>query len=48
MVVKNMPYVNPEGYLYEYQKRKIKAAQRIKKQIKNFGLNAVDLGISIV
>ncbi len=46
MIVKNEPYVNPEGYLFLDQKRKLKTAERIKRQIKNFGLNAADIGLA--
>ena len=45
MVVKHIPYVNPEGYLFLDQKRKLHAATRIKKQMKNFGLLPADIGI---
>lgn len=48
MVVKNIPYVNPEGYLFLDQKRKLHAAARIKKQMINFGLLPADIGITKV
>jgi transposase len=46
MIVKHVPYVNPEGYLFLDQKRKLHAAKRIKKQMQNFGLSAADIGIA--
>lgn len=46
MVVKHIPYVNPEGYLFLDQKRKLHAAKRIKNQIKNYGLLPADIGIA--
>lgn len=45
MVVKHIPYVNPEGYLFLDQKRKLHAAKRIKMQMINFGLLPADIGI---
>ena len=45
MVVKHIPYINPAGYLFLDQKRKLHAAARIKKQMKNFGLLPADIGI---
>jgi hypothetical protein len=47
MVVNNSQYVNPEGYLFLDQKRKLGLTKRIKKQIDKFGLNPEDLGFSI-
>ena len=44
MVVKNTPYVNPEGYLFLDQKRKLGIAKRIKKQIDKFDLKPEDVG----
>ena len=46
MVVKGTEYVNPEGYLFLDQKRKLGITKRIKKQIDKFGLNPDDLGFS--
>jgi transposase len=46
MVVKNTQYINPEGYLFLDQKRKLGLTKRIKKQIDKFGLNPEDLGFS--
>lgn len=46
MVVKQIPYVNPAGYLFLDQKRKLHAAKRIKSQMKNYGLSAADIGIA--
>ena len=45
MVVKNVPYLNPEGYLFLDQKRKLGLVKRIKKQIAKFALTNEDLGI---
>lgn len=45
MVVKHIPYVNPEGYLFLDQKRKLYAAKRIKNQMKNYGLSLADIGV---
>ncbi len=38
MVVKNTPYVNPEGYLFLDQKRKLGMVKRIQKQLDKFAL----------
>ncbi len=46
MVVKNTPYVNPEGYLFLDQKRKLGITKRIRKQIDKFNINPDDLGFS--
>jgi transposase len=43
MVVKNIPYNNPEGYLFLDQKRKLGIVKRIKKQIDKFDINLNDL-----
>lgn len=43
MVTKGVPYINPEGYLYLDQKRKLGLVKRIQKQITKFGLNKDDL-----
>lgn len=45
MVVKGVPYINPEGYLYLDQKRKLGLVKRIRKQIDKFGLTNEELGI---
>jgi transposase len=45
MVVKGVPYINPEGYLFLDQKRKLGLVKRIKKQIDKFGLTNQDLGL---
>lgn len=45
MVVKGVPYINPEGYLYLDQKRKLGLVKRIKKQIDKFGLTNEDIGL---
>jgi transposase len=47
MVVKGTPYINPEGYLFLDQKRKLGIVKRIKKQIDKFGLTDTELGFSI-
>ena len=47
MVVKGVPYINPEGYLFLDQKRKLGLVKRIKKQIDKFGLTNADLGLEI-
>lgn len=47
MVVKGVPYNNPEGYLYLDQKRKLGLAKRIRKQIDKFGFTPDDLGLII-
>lgn len=47
MVVKGTPYINPEGYLFLDQKRKLGLVKRIKKQIDKFALTNEDLGIEI-
>ena len=45
MVVKGVQYINPEGYLYLDQKRKLGIVKRIQKQITKFGLTNEELGI---
>ncbi|MCH7408958.1 transposase [Belliella sp. DSM 111904] len=47
MVVKGIPYENPEGYLFLDQKRKLGLVKRIKKQIDKFGLTNEDLGLEL-
>lgn len=47
MVVKGEQYVNPEGYLYLDQKRKLGLVKRIKKQIDKFGITEDDLGLNL-
>jgi transposase len=42
MVVKGVAYVNPEGYLYLDQKRKLAVQKRIQNQITKFGLTSGD------
>lgn len=46
MVVKSVPYENPEGYLYLDQKRKLGLSKRIRKQIDKFGFTTEDLGLN--
>jgi transposase len=48
MVVKGIPYVNPEGYLFLDQKRKLGIVKRIQKQIAKFDLTADDLKIASI
>jgi transposase len=43
MVVKGAPYINPEGYLFLDQKRKLGLVKRIQKQIDKFALTNEDL-----
>jgi transposase len=43
MVVKNVPYLNPEGYLFLDQKRKLGMVKRIQKQIDKFGITKEDV-----
>ena len=47
MAVKGVPYVNPEGYLFLDQKRKLGLVKRIKKQIDKFGLTNEELGLAL-
>jgi len=46
MVVKGMPYENPEGYLFLSQKRKLGLVKRIQKQIDKFALTSDDIVFS--
>lgn len=43
MVVKGIPYNNPEGYLFLDQKRKLGIVKRIQKQMVKFALTNEDL-----
>jgi transposase len=45
MVTKGQQYVDPEGYLYLDQKRKLGLVKRIQKQITKFGLTSEDLEV---
>lgn len=45
MVVKGTQYINPEGYLFLDQKRKLGLVKRIQKQITKFGLTNEELGL---
>jgi transposase len=45
MVVRGVQYINPEGYLFLDQKRKLGIVKRIQKQIAKFELTADDLQI---
>ena len=45
MVVKNVPYINPAGYLFLDQKRKLAVAKRINNQMTKFGLTANDINL---
>jgi len=47
MVVKGVPYKNPEVYLFLDQKRKLGLVKRIQKQIDKFGLTNDDLQITV-
>lgn len=46
MIVKNIPYVNPENYLYLDEKRKLGLVKRIQKSVEKFGIKAEDLQFS--
>ena len=46
MVVKNIPYYNPENYLYLDEKRKLGIVKRIRKQVFKFNLKPEDLDFS--
>jgi hypothetical protein len=46
MVVKAVPYTNPEGYLFLDQKRKLGIVKRVQKQIDKFALTSDDLIIA--
>ena len=46
MVVKNVPYVNPEGYLFLDQKRKLGMIKHIQKQIDKFGVTDKDINFA--
>ncbi|HET9057453.1 MAG TPA: hypothetical protein VFN30_11475 [Chitinophagaceae bacterium] len=46
MVVKGVSYINPEGYLFLDQKRKLGIVKRIRKQIDKFNLTNEDIGIA--
>lgn len=46
MVVKGSAYINPEGYLYLDQKRKLAVQKRIQNQITKFGFTAEDLAFA--
>lgn len=46
MVVKGVPYINPEGYLFLDQKRKLGIVKRIQKQIDKFVLTKQDFGFA--
>ena len=47
MVVKGVEYINPEGYLFLDEKRKLGLVKRIKKQIDKFGITKEELNIAI-
>ncbi len=46
MVIKKVPYINPEQYLFLDQKRKLGIVKQIKKQIHKFALTNDELGIA--
>lgn len=43
MVVKGIPYKNPEGYMYLDEKRKLGVVKRIRRQIEKYGVTSEDL-----
>ena len=45
MITKSQAYVNPEGYFFLDQKRKLGLVKRIQKQITKFGLTNEDLEV---
>ncbi len=45
MVVKKTPYINPEGYLFLDQKRKLGLVKRMQKQIDKFGITGEDINL---
>ena len=47
MLVKEVAYHNPGGYLYLDQKRKLGLVKRMKKQIEKYGLTNEDLQITV-
>ena len=47
MVVKGVQYINPEGYLFLDQKRKLGVMKRIQKQIAKFDLTVEDFKIAL-
>jgi len=42
MLVKGIPYKNPEGYMYLDEKRKLGVVKRIRKQIEKYGVISED------
>jgi transposase len=46
MVNKGTAHINPEGYLFLDQKRKLGIVKRIQKQIDKFGLTNDDIGFA--
>lgn len=44
MIVKNVPYKNPAGYLFLDQKRKLGMVKRIRTQIAKFDLKPEEVG----
>lgn len=46
MVVKGIPYKNPEGYMYLDEKRKLGIVKRIRKQIEKYGVTSEDLSFT--
>jgi hypothetical protein len=47
MLVKNQSNAPPTPYLFPDEKRKLKPAERVKKQIATFGLKQEDPGFAI-
>jgi transposase len=46
MVTKGTRYINPEGYLFLDQKRKLGLVKRIQKQIDKFGLTNKEIQLA--
>jgi transposase len=46
MVVKNIPYENPENYLYLDQKRKLAVQKRLQKQVENYQFKPEDFNFT--
>jgi transposase len=47
MVVKGVSYLNPEGYLFLDEKKKLGLVKRIKKQIDKFSITEQDLNTTM-
>ena len=46
MVVKGIPYMNPEEYMFLDEKRKLRIVLRIRKQIEKYGVTSEDLSFT--